>query len=208
MGSSHEQEQKQTELRCLQLAIEARKYQKGESRRILDLLAGEFVCRSCEERPDFVRRLASQKNGTDGILLGIEHFRVDHLAIRKRPKKGDNPANAKIASITPVLEKKKQEIFQKWNLLIDENGLLPEEYLESAAQDIFGLAGDYMQGTVNTNYRSLLRPSCGPSGGGPGPAGTASFRHCDDGQLRERHPRPRGNLGLHQRPAPPAGHRP
>lgn len=156
MRSSHEHDQKQTESQCLQLAIEARKYQRGESRRILDLLAGEIVCRSCEERPDFVRRLASQKNGTDGILLGIEHFRVDHLAIRKRPKKRDNPANAKIASITPVLEKKKQEIFQKWNLLIDENGLLPEEYLESAAQDIFGLAGDYMQGTVNTNYRSLL----------------------------------------------------
>lgn len=157
MRSTHENDQKQTEFRCLQLAIEARKYQKGESRKILELLAaGKDVYRPHEERPDFVRRVTSDKIGMDRIVLGIEHFRVDHLAIRKQPKKGKHSANSKIASIAPVLEKKKQDIFQKWNILLDENGVLPEQYLESAAQELLGLAGDYMKGTVNTNYRSLL----------------------------------------------------
>ena len=85
MSSSHENDQKSQELHCLQIAIEAKKQQKGESRKILEFLAGEDVYRAHEERPDFVRRISPQKEGTKGVLLGIEHFRVDHLAIKKHP---------------------------------------------------------------------------------------------------------------------------
>lgn len=43
MSSSHENDQKSQELHCLQIAIEAKKQQKGESRKILEFLAGEDV---------------------------------------------------------------------------------------------------------------------------------------------------------------------
>ena len=128
MGSSHENDQKAQELRCLQIAIEARKQQKGESRKILALLDGEDVYRTHEERPDFVRRISPQKEGAKGVLLGIEHFRVDHLAIKKHSKKGKKAQFLRIASVAPVLNKKKRATYEKWNNCLDENGILPEEF--------------------------------------------------------------------------------
>ena len=156
MGSSHENDQKAQELRCLQIAIEARKQQKGESRKILALLDGEDVYRTHEERPDFVRRISPQKEGAKGVLLGIEHFRVDHLAIKKHSKKGKKAQFLRIASVAPVLNKKKRATYEKWNNCLDENGILPEEFFEDAAKDLFDLAGEHMQKVTGTNYRSLL----------------------------------------------------
>ena len=156
MGSSHENDQKAQELRCLQIAIEARKQQKGESRKILALLDGEDVYRAHEERPDFVRRISPQKEGAKGVLLGIEHFRVDHLAIKKHSKKGKKAQFLRIASVAPVLNKKKRATYEKWNNCLDENGILPEEFFEDAAKDLFDLAGEHMQKVTGTNYRSLL----------------------------------------------------
>lgn len=153
MGSSHENDQKSQELRCLQIAIEARKQQKGESRKILELLAGEDVYRAHKERPDFVRRISPQKEGAKGILLGIEHFRVDHLSIKKHPKRDQS---SRIASVAPVLGKKKCAVYEKWHSCLDENGMLPEDFFEEAAKDLFDLAGEYMQKVIGTNYRSLL----------------------------------------------------
>ncbi|WP_143424740.1 hypothetical protein [Gemmiger sp. An194] len=156
MGSLHENDQKYQELHCLQIAVEAKKQQKGESRKILELLDGENVYRAHEERPDFVRRISPQKEGEKGILLGIEHFRVDHLAIKKHPKKGKKTQSSRIASVAPVLDKKKRDVYEKWNNYLDENGMLPEEFFEEAAQDLFDLAGEHMQKVIRSNYRSLL----------------------------------------------------
>ena len=156
MSSSHENDQKSQELHCLQIAIEAKKQQKGESRKILELLAGEDVYRAHEERPDFVRRISPQKEGTKSVLLGIEHFRVDHLAIKKHPKKSKKAQSSRIASVAPVLDKKKRATYEKWNNCLDESGILPEEFFEEAAQDLFDLAGEHMQKVIGANYRSLL----------------------------------------------------
>lgn len=156
MSSSHENDQKSQELHCLQIAIEAKKQQKGESRKILEFLAGEDVYRAHEERPDFVRRISPQKEGTKGVLLGIEHFRVDHLAIKKHPKKSKKAQSSRIASVAPVLDKKKRATYEKWNNCLDESGILPEEFFEEAAQDLFDLAGEHMQKVIGANYRSLL----------------------------------------------------
>lgn len=156
MSSSHENDQKNQELHCLQSAIEAKKLQKGESRKILELLTGESVYRTLEERPDFVRRISPQKGETEGILLGIEHFRVDHLAIKKQSKKSKKSQSFQIAAVTPVLDKKKCAIYEKWNNCLDSNGMLPERFVEEASQEFFDLAAERMQKVVRANYRSLL----------------------------------------------------
>ena len=63
MSSSHENDQKSQELHCLQIAIEAKKQQKGESRKILEFLAGEDVYRAHEERPDVLGEYLLRRKG-------------------------------------------------------------------------------------------------------------------------------------------------
>ena len=62
---------KEQEEKCLKIALNARKTQHGQSRRILDLLCGDDFPRSSQERPDFVKL---SKQDDDYVLVGIEHF--------------------------------------------------------------------------------------------------------------------------------------
>jgi len=62
---------KEQEEKCLKIALNARKTQHGQSRRILDLLSGEDFPRTSQERPDFVK--LSKQDG-NYVLVGIEHF--------------------------------------------------------------------------------------------------------------------------------------
>ena len=62
---------------------QAKKQQKGESRKILELLAGEDVYRAHEERPDFVRRISPQKEGTKKCPSGNRTFSSRSLGYQK-----------------------------------------------------------------------------------------------------------------------------
>ena len=51
-------------------------------------LSGDFIYREIEERPDFVKK--SLENGRrDECIVGIEHFRVDHLSLQKKTEEWD-----------------------------------------------------------------------------------------------------------------------
>ena len=70
---------KADEIACLDLAIKACLAQHGISKRIGLLLSGEDIQRDSDERPDFLR--TSKLDGNhNGIVIGIEHFRVDHFS--------------------------------------------------------------------------------------------------------------------------------
>ncbi len=73
---------KETELKCLNTAIEYCLSQKGDSKRIGKLMSGVDVERKSEERPDFIRYVAPDNKNERGIVVGIEHFMVD-ISLRK-----------------------------------------------------------------------------------------------------------------------------
>ena len=72
------------ERECLEKVMKVGLKERGETKRILQLLVGDDIGRFNEERPDFIkRRIAKSKHESDTII-GIEHFRVDHLSVLKQ----------------------------------------------------------------------------------------------------------------------------
>lgn len=69
---------KSDELKCLNIAISECLKQHGDSKKIGKMISGAGVSRQLEENPDFVKY--SQYSDKRNILLGIEHFAVDHFS--------------------------------------------------------------------------------------------------------------------------------
>ena len=70
---------KADEQACLDCAVKACLAQHGISKRIGLLLSGEDIQRDNDERPDFMR-LSTPSGDHGSVVLGIEHFRVDHFS--------------------------------------------------------------------------------------------------------------------------------
>lgn len=85
---------KDAELLCLEKVIQAIPHQHGKSKAILKMCASPELSRKESECPDFIKCCSSRKNGEKGILLGIEHFQVDHYAIEQRTGKIGATVNA------------------------------------------------------------------------------------------------------------------
>ena len=78
---------KAVELECLNYAIQYAKYQRGNSRKTLNLLQNEDFGRAIDERPDFVKCCPAHAKNEKGTLLGIEHFQVDHFSDKLKGNK-------------------------------------------------------------------------------------------------------------------------
>lgn len=73
---------KNTEKDCIDKALKYSKTQHGKSKSIINMLKGIDVQRQEDERPDFLKR-AKDIDGKE-ILIGIEHFQVDGVSIKKK----------------------------------------------------------------------------------------------------------------------------
>lgn len=89
---------KANELACLNLAIEQCLKQKGISKKIGQQLSGDDIDRDSDEAPDFLRYNKPFESGKNGIVIGIEHFRVDHFS--------EELKNHKVSSLGYQYEKK------------------------------------------------------------------------------------------------------
>ena len=87
-----ENKKKNIEEKCLEQALKAGLKDRGETKRILQELVGEEIERLNTERPDFIKRHFSKSKCEKDTIVGIEHFRADHLSVLKQ--------NGDIASFT------------------------------------------------------------------------------------------------------------
>ena len=92
------------EMQCFQRAVQIALKKRGETKRILKYLNGNDVVRKEEERPDIVKLCKNDSRGQCDTIVGIEHFRVDQLSIKKK--------DGRIASTGIVTEK------NVWNMFI------------------------------------------------------------------------------------------
>lgn len=129
------------ELQCFQQAVKIALKKQGETRRLMKYLDGKDVFRREEERPDIVKLCSKQQKN---VLVGIEHFRVDHLSIKKK----DN----KIASTGVVAEKEVESIYQKWHEEVMKTGNVPTEAVEAIANGI----ATQMQRTETASYHTYI----------------------------------------------------
>ena len=115
---------KTTETSCLNIAIEKCLKQKGLSKKIGRLLSGNDINRENDEAPDFLR-YCPPTDKEEGIVIGIEHFRVDHYA--------EELKNKKVSSLGCQFERRINDTVQTWkpqpsltnlNLLFTVGGLV------------------------------------------------------------------------------------
>ena len=94
-------EKKNIEKNCINKALKYSKSQHGKSKRIINMLNGIV---KDSERPDFIAE-TTDING-EQIILGIEHFQVDGVCIKKK--------NGKYAGIEQKRLKDTKTIFDKY----------------------------------------------------------------------------------------------
>lgn len=139
MTDKHEKE-----LECFQRAVRVALKTRGETKRIMKYLDGENVSRKEEERPDIVKLCRASSRGQKDTLVGIEHFRVDHLSLKKKDKK--------VASTGIVAEKKFRDIFNTWHDEVVETDNVPDE----AIIEVFQGIAEQMERIEKASYHTYI----------------------------------------------------
>lgn len=132
------------ELQCFQRAVDVALKRRGETKRIMKYLAGEDIHREEEERPDIVKVCRTGGRGQKDNIVGIEHFRVDHLSLKKK--------NDKIASTGVATERDVHRIFNTWHQEVTETNEVPEE----AVMEIFRGVSDQIERMEKATYHTYI----------------------------------------------------
>lgn len=137
---------KTTETSCLNIAIEKCLKQKGLSKKIGRLLSGNDINRENDEAPDFLR-YCPPTDKEEGIVIGIEHFRVDHYA--------EELKNKKVSSLGCQFERRINDTVQTWKPQINENEEVPEGALDAVGVLISNLLALKLQATYSAFIESF-----------------------------------------------------
>ena len=129
------------EIACLDLAIKACLAQHGISKRIGLLLSGEDIQRDSDERPDFLR-ISKPDGNHNGVVIGIEHFRVDHFSRELK--------NNRVGSYGIGYEKNLKNAVDTWQPQISSDQEIPAGALESMGILIAQLLSQQLQATYNS----------------------------------------------------------
>ena len=100
------------EEKCLNCVIEYCKTQKGFAKHIGNRLSGVEVERETNECPDFVSYVPLTNTQKKNIIIGIEHFQVDHFSEKMRNGKVTSKANEYLRELTKV-DNEFNEVFKK-----------------------------------------------------------------------------------------------
>ena len=132
---------KADEQACLEYAVKACLAQHGISKRIGLLLSGEDIQRDNNERPDFMR--ISAPSGNHGsVILGIEHFRVDHFSREL--------TNNRVGSYGIGYEKNLKKSVDTWQPQISSDKEIPAGALKSIGEIVAQLLSQQIQATYNS----------------------------------------------------------
>ena len=132
---------KADEQACLDYAAKACLAQHGISKRIGMLLSGEDIQRDSNERPDFMR--ISTPSGDHGsVILGIEHFRVDHFSREL--------TNNRVGSYGIGYEKNLKKSVDTWQPQISSDKEIPSGALKSIGELVAQLLSQQIQATYNS----------------------------------------------------------
>ena len=132
------------EMQCFQRAVQIALKKRGETKRILKYLNGSDVVRKEEERPDIVKLCKNDSRGQCDTIVGIEHFRVDQLSIKKK--------DGRIASTGIVTEKNVRNLFNKWHDEVMRLDTVPD----AAVHDIGKVVAEQIQRMEVTTYDTYI----------------------------------------------------
>lgn len=137
---------KNTEKDCIDKALKYSKTQHGKSKSIINMLKGIDVQRQEDERPDFLKR-AKDIDGKE-ILIGIEHFQVDGVSIKKK--------NGKYAGTEQKRLKDTKEIFNKYKKQMINNDFISDDVFRSATEEINNVVKTAVEYYSNATYKDFV----------------------------------------------------
>lgn len=135
---------KADELRCLNIAIEKCLKQHGDSKKIAKLLSGNDVDRTIDERPDFLRYFPPRNKKEKGVLIGIEHFRVDHYSKELK--------NHRVGSFGKEYEKGIKKTVDTWQEAVNNSAEIPNGALTAMGD----LLAKRMELYITSSYNSFI----------------------------------------------------
>lgn len=103
--------------------------QRGESKKIGRLLNGEDIPRKDEERPDFLRYVSPESKHNRGVVVGIEHFLVDHVSEPRRKSK-----EQRLQSCTRPFQKGIRAMYDDFHEIVNDQNVIPDEVPERICQ--------------------------------------------------------------------------
>lgn len=135
---------KNIEKDCIDKALKYSKSQHGKSKRIINMLNGIV---KDSERPDFIAE-TTDING-EQIILGIEHFQVDGVCIKKK--------NGKYAGTEQKRLKDTKTIFDKYKDQVGDNDYLSEETFNCATNEILKIVNKAVEYSFNATYKDFVK---------------------------------------------------
>lgn len=138
---------KKDERKCLERVIELGLKQRGATKQFAKALhtALENGDIQEQERPDFVVSVSDGKKQRKNVI-GIEHFRVDHLVEKKRNKAG-------VVSTGVQAVKNTQNIYEKYHKIVQKSDEVPDFVLEEICVE----AGKQVQQLHSATYPNFLK---------------------------------------------------
>lgn len=137
-------EKKNIEKNCINKALKYSKSQHGKSKRIINMLNGIV---KDSERPDFIAE-TTDING-EQIILGIEHFQVDGVCIKKK--------NGKYAGTEQKRLKDTKTIFDKYKDQVGDNDYLSEETFNCATNEMLKIVNKAVEYSFNATYNDFVK---------------------------------------------------
>lgn len=135
---------KELELKCLNAAIKNCLAQKGLSKQVGKLMSGVDIERLSDERPDFLRYISPNNRKEKGVVVGIEHFMVDHISKEKK--------NDKYQSMGRIHQKKVSEFYDKWHDDVQASDQPPDGVLDELSK----LLCDHFNNSAYATFRTFF----------------------------------------------------
>ena len=149
-------EKKNKELECLQQAVTLGLQKRGRTKAFFKTVAAGLKDKESildGERPDFIILTPQEQNGKR-TLLGIEHFRVDHLVTQKQSKK--ESSSKQIASVGIVEQKNVDAFYDKYHEKVMGSSEVPEGLLDEMAQLLKSVADNVQKATYRNFMESFI----------------------------------------------------
>ena len=135
-------EKKSKELDCLRQAVTLGLRKRGRTKEFFKAVEAGLNDKESildGERPDFIIVTPQEQNGKR-TLLGIEHFRVDHLVTQKQYKKGND--SKQVASIGIVEQKNVNAFYDKYHEKVMASPEIPDGLFDGMAKLLENMANN------------------------------------------------------------------
>lgn len=145
-------EKKSKELECLKQAIALGLHKRGKTKEFFRAIEAGLKDKEAildGERPDFIM-FAPQKNSGKKTVIGIEHFRVDHIVTKKQPK--TSGGGNQVASIGVVEQKNVNAFYDKYHEAVMNSEEIPEGLFEGLSQLLESMTNNIQKAT----YRNFM----------------------------------------------------